>query len=352
MEIKGGIQMKGVTTVLLAVLLAVGITFPGESVSAANLEEKGPFPDVPASHWASSYIGDVQEGGILQGFPDGSFRPAKEVTYGEFLKMAALAGGCAGFSEAVTEDGHWASPYFVQGLASGWYGEWEISSRALDLPIPREHMALVLYGVLADAGLKPGGGSLAGISDIHGGSPYAFEVSAVYGSGLLTGYPDGSFRPKGNLNRGEAAAVIWRLLERLSDRETSAVPVPEEPEENFSEEDPASGYFRMDYPEGDQYVVNDPADPPGTLRIVYDESGKDPAAQLVRIRKALEDALGTEGGRLAWETFLSWKGETLDMGRSHFKEVTLGGQEILLDTLGTKIYIFLSLPLEGEEVQS
>lgn len=45
------------------------------------------FLDVSHDHWASGYIEVVKGQGIINGYPDGSFRPEGEVSYAETVKM-------------------------------------------------------------------------------------------------------------------------------------------------------------------------------------------------------------------------------------------------------------------------
>ncbi|HHY69749.1 MAG TPA: S-layer homology domain-containing protein, partial [Firmicutes bacterium] len=51
------------------------------------------FPDVPGTHWASGYITVAHSLGIINGYPDGTFKPEKEITYHEALKMILTAMG-------------------------------------------------------------------------------------------------------------------------------------------------------------------------------------------------------------------------------------------------------------------
>ena len=44
---------------------------------------KPTFPDVPTSHWAYQEIKEVTSKGLLQGFPDGEFKPNQPVTRAE-----------------------------------------------------------------------------------------------------------------------------------------------------------------------------------------------------------------------------------------------------------------------------
>lgn len=45
------------------------------------------FEDLASTHWAYSSIQWAQENGIVEGYPDGTFRPSKNVSEAEFLKM-------------------------------------------------------------------------------------------------------------------------------------------------------------------------------------------------------------------------------------------------------------------------
>ncbi|MED1672581.1 N-acetylmuramoyl-L-alanine amidase [Pallidibacillus thermolactis] len=75
----------------------------------------------------------------------------------------------------------------------------------------------------------------AGLSDVP--SNYAVEIYYLHGQGVITGYPDGTFRPSQNVRRDEAAAMIGRALKlNGKQRETKFIDVPAA---NF-----ASGYIQ------------------------------------------------------------------------------------------------------------
>ena len=46
-----------------------------------------PFDDVPAAHWAASYVAAAAAAGWLNGYPDGSFRPEQPVTQAEAVTV-------------------------------------------------------------------------------------------------------------------------------------------------------------------------------------------------------------------------------------------------------------------------
>lgn len=57
------------------------------------------FTDVPAGEWFTPYICFAKSQGIVEGYADGSFKPAQEVIFVEALKMSMLAFGYP-YSEA------------------------------------------------------------------------------------------------------------------------------------------------------------------------------------------------------------------------------------------------------------
>src|SRR5439155_19575164 len=57
---------------VLAVILA-GMLCPGGAVAAPN-EAPGPFLDVPAGHWGLDAVNELASRGIVNGYPDGSYR--------------------------------------------------------------------------------------------------------------------------------------------------------------------------------------------------------------------------------------------------------------------------------------
>ena len=67
-------------TVLLTAALVFLLTVP---ISAASL-----FSDVRQTDWFASYVETARDLGIVSGYPDGSFKPSRRVSYGEFLAMA------------------------------------------------------------------------------------------------------------------------------------------------------------------------------------------------------------------------------------------------------------------------
>lgn len=226
-EKKGGSVVKNFIKTLIEILesrvdkkiillILIIVVF---SLSMGGSWAKEPlFSDVPANHWAHDSILKMQATGIIAGYPDGSFKPGKDVTYGEFIKMLAVATDVARPTEAGNGK-HWALPFYHACLNNFHFSEWDISEKQFDIAIPRKDMALAVSGALgrdvkiADYGDY--GRLMETINDIDKRHSHEFHIIKAYATGILTGYPDGSFRPDGVLNRAEAASVIRRLGELL-----------------------------------------------------------------------------------------------------------------------------------------
>lgn len=181
-------------------------------LAGTRIYAAGPFSDVSEEDWFCPYVSDALDKGILAGYPDGSFKPDRTVSYGEFLAMAMRGRG-----SDLPEEGHWARRFYAAASQSGVIEEAVISSRLLDAPIPRRDMAYVMAGLLRTAGLS--GADIPVASGIYGdvsqtdSREYCIALCSHYG--VLGGYPDGNFRPLGFLRRSEAAAAMTALAEVL-----------------------------------------------------------------------------------------------------------------------------------------
>ena len=203
----------------------------------------GPFSDVRQTDWFASYVGSAKDLGIVSGYPDGSFRPSRQVTYGEFLAMAMRGKSLPEADDPAADSSyrtHWARKFYDAALASEIFEEQEISPRFLDEPIPRRDMALVMAGVLKSAGL--GGRNVRTadklFSDVSASDEreYAIALCAYYG--VLAGYPDGSFKPLGYLTRAESSTAMVALDGVLKQAGIGAEE-PQEPETPAEPEEPA-----------------------------------------------------------------------------------------------------------------
>lgn len=110
----------------LGLLWSVGLGLATPSIAPVVAQaQTANFADVPANYWARDYISALAELNIINGFPDGSFRPDEPVTRAQFaaiLRQASLKSEIApGEPFADVESSYWAAtPYVVTTTASSW----------------------------------------------------------------------------------------------------------------------------------------------------------------------------------------------------------------------------------------
>ena len=192
------------------------------AVSAAE------YSDVSDAHWANEQIVYLQD--EITGYPDGTFRPEKTVSCAEFLTLFARIAFPDEWKQAEGDE-WWKAAYDVctshrllddtagsrseamprgeiaallDRFCSGWGGVHERADAANQLNInwTEQRMESPEWQPLwPDA------------------AEYGNSVLVCANQGLLTGYPDGSFKPNKGVTRAEAAAILARLKAQLALRE-------------------------------------------------------------------------------------------------------------------------------------
>ena len=182
------------------------------------------YTDVKENHWAHEAVKAMSDRSIIKGYPNGSFLPNNTITYGEFIKMALIAGTGADVGNA--KSGHWASNYYEIALGLKYFTASDISKAQLGNQISRGDMALIISSILGDKDIENYDGIQQGIKDVTYQTKHEYDITKSYAAGILTGYMDNTFRPDKTLSRAESATVIHRLVDE-SKRELPSADVEE-----------------------------------------------------------------------------------------------------------------------------
>ncbi|MDR3311199.1 MAG: S-layer homology domain-containing protein [Oscillospiraceae bacterium] len=199
---------------ILATVIAASLI----AASPAGAEVRAGFPDVAPDSWYYDAVTVLTEMKIIEGFPSGNFEPEQKLTVAQFIKLL----NTVVLDEPETEPPDskyfgWADGYYYAALGCGVIADGEFDVRNLDTAITRYDMSLLLAravgGVLeADTLILPD--VTDGITDIASvPALYLDAVKVVYGAGLVSGYPNGSFGGDKTLSRAEGATVILRLID-------------------------------------------------------------------------------------------------------------------------------------------
>jgi len=77
------------------------------------LATKTVFSDVPTSYWAAGWINAAAQSKVIIGYPDGEFKPEKTVTYAEAFTMALRA---LGYGNVADFEGTWPTAYMLKAV--------------------------------------------------------------------------------------------------------------------------------------------------------------------------------------------------------------------------------------------
>ena len=181
------------------------------------------FSDVSDSYWGAEVIYKLADAGVINGYDDGTYKPLKSVTYGEFIKLviATFVPGEIDNSSITTDFEHWAAPYVKLAELYGIIDEGWISKENIDNYITRIEMARIVS--MADLVLNENefdNSKELDFSDVYGvlGKDRTL-LQHAYSSGLVLGNPNGTFRPNAEMNRAEAATIIDRLANQEVENE-------------------------------------------------------------------------------------------------------------------------------------
>lgn len=184
-----------------------------------NEPEKVPenitFSDVENLSWGRTEILTLTQMGILNGMEKDRFEPTGKVTREQFAKMAAGAFGISASTEsdAFTDvlDGTWYAEAVRSMNAAGYIFGISEDKFGVGENITRQDIAVILYRILKDK-IYDADKELS-FSDAEDISDYAKDATAaLYCSGIISGYDDGSFGAKREVTRQEAAVMIYRAI--------------------------------------------------------------------------------------------------------------------------------------------
>ncbi|NLC08249.1 MAG: hypothetical protein GX755_09860 [Syntrophomonadaceae bacterium] len=162
-------------------------------------------------HWAAANINKLVAKGAIQGYPDGQFKPNNQITRAEFATVVVKAYQLPAKSGKVFDDtaNHWAKEYIATAAAAGLVNGYDSTKFGPNDPVTREQMAVMI--VKANQ-LKPTSASytFADGADIADWAKDAVMTASE--NNLITGYPDNTFKPKGQATRAEAVTLIVKAL--------------------------------------------------------------------------------------------------------------------------------------------
>jgi len=203
-------KRRGLLILVLAAVLLTAGALTSEAASGKLVDIEG--------HWAQQAISEMYAGEIISGYPGGLFQPYKSVTRLEAVAMLIRVLGLE--EQAKEKEGavvdyqvpavYWGRGYLIMGVQLGMLDKDYLTQLGPAEPATRAEVAVLVYHAL-----KLSEDESALTFDDAGDIPQAYRdyVAAVVKSGLMQGLPGNVFKPNDEINRGQMAVLLSRILE-------------------------------------------------------------------------------------------------------------------------------------------
>ena len=176
------------------------------------------FTDLGAVEWARESILSMNALGIINGKENKKFYPSDNTTRAEFLKMLVLSlgiktdGGEIAFYDVSTSD--WFYPYIKTGFTNGIIKGTGDNLFGPNDYITRQDAATVIYKAMTlKSYISLSQVNPSEISDYNSISDYAKNAVLMLKSyGVISGYSDGTFKPKQRITRAECAVLLSNII--------------------------------------------------------------------------------------------------------------------------------------------
>lgn len=211
--------MKKILSVALAIMLFSSTIASAKTIQEAKQNYEGlkqqaisRYADVNESDWYTRNVVLLNEVGVINGYNDGTFKPNATLTRAQFIKMIVTA---LGYGELPNGDKYWASTFISKAYALGLLPEGNVSAESFDKEITRAEMSMITINALAGEYFADDLDRY--IEDIkdYDSIPrdQQIPVLKIYYKGIITGYPDGEFKPERSATRAEGATILVRFLD-------------------------------------------------------------------------------------------------------------------------------------------
>ena len=209
--------MKRLCSLVLALALCLGLCVPAGAAE---------FSDVPGAHTFHDAVVWCSGQSIVNGYEDNTFRPANTVSRSNFTVMLSRAFFAADIEKYknpiyISSGTFWANYQAMmanQALNNTSFADDTDNVQEMNRSISRYDMAQLITNIMTSQGFPASSSdksaAIAKITDYNNiPSQYRDAVANVYALGIITGYSDGSFSGEVTMNRGQAAVVIYRMMQ-------------------------------------------------------------------------------------------------------------------------------------------
>ena len=177
------------------------------------------FMDMAGSEWAETAVNTLFEKGIVNGVGEKLFAPGRNITREEMLTMLLNAYGVDVTGASIDKFADvpanaWYAPYVAKGYELGVTSGISDTMFGSGREITREEAAAMALSISKAFGKSFYADGTVFTDDASIASWAKTAVYALKGAGVINGIGDGSFAPKANCTRAQAAVIIYALINR------------------------------------------------------------------------------------------------------------------------------------------
>lgn len=183
------------------------------TVTAFNAHVLANTDDI-SGHWAETQIKEWANIGYISGYPDGTFLPDNSITRAEFL---TLVNKIFKFENKINinfidvRPDYWAYSEIQKGISAGYVSGDKNGTFRPDDFITRQEAAVIINKLLDNTEITDNKPNFKDAYDIDEWAKNSVDI--VYEHGILSGFPNGTYRPKKYMTRAEAVSALKRLTE-------------------------------------------------------------------------------------------------------------------------------------------
>lgn len=170
------------------------------------------FSDI-RGHWAATQINNWVSKGLVKGYDNGTFLPNKQIKRAEFIALVNRAFGfiklsSLEFSDVTSEE--WYSQDILKAEAQGYISGYDDGTVRPEEPITRQEVAVILGRILK---LKEQQTYAYKYTDNRFMADWGIGyIGAISNLGLISGFPDKTFKPDDNATRAEVIAILYKAV--------------------------------------------------------------------------------------------------------------------------------------------
>ncbi|WP_339220714.1 S-layer homology domain-containing protein [Paenibacillus sp. FSL H8-0332] len=177
-------------------------------------------------HWAQKQLQSWLDKGYLGGYPDGTVKPNKAITRGEYV---ALINRLFGFTDTASisftdvKKSNWVYSEVSKAVKAGYIGGYENNTFRANNPLTRQEAAVIAAKLLK---LSTSSTPLKFKDNAQIAAWAKGAVASAAEKKIINGYPDGTFGPKKSLTRAEAVGIISNSVVHKPNTGGGVTPMP------------------------------------------------------------------------------------------------------------------------------